>query len=192
MGKSRFDFIRRHPLCPDCGYDLVATIDAGRNVCPECGGEFEEQELKRALLPEDWTLPRGLGRAATALLLRAAVCLIGWTAVLTGTLLASTWIATRLGGTWIIFIMLLALGIIFIAAGVLGRILARGMDEIAGITSPLICALITLFAWISIGAGTVIAGVLAPMRPSMTGSVILIGCVMALIVIVKTHHFEDY
>ena len=192
MGKSRFDFIRRHPLCPSCGYDLVATIDAGRNVCPECGHEFEPHELKHALLPEDWTLRRGLGRAAAALLLRAVLCLIGWAAVLTGTLLASTWIATRLGGTWIIFTMLLAMGIIFVAAGVLGRILAKGMDEVAGITSPLISALITLFAWISIAGGTVIAGVLAPMRPSMTGSIILIGCVMALVVIVKTHHFEDY
>jgi len=192
MGKSRFDFVRRHPLCPNCGYDLVATIDAGRTVCPECGCEFEPHEVRRAVRPEDWTLGRGLRRAAAVLLLRAVLCLIGWTAVLTGTLLASTWIATRLGGVWIVFIMLLALAIIFLAAAVAGRILAKGMDEIAGITSPLISALITLFAWMSIAAGTAIAGLLAPMRPSMTGSIILLGCAMALVVIVKTHHFEDY
>ncbi|MDY7110090.1 MAG: hypothetical protein SYC29_15775 [Planctomycetota bacterium] len=183
---------RRHPLCPECGYDLVATIDAGRNVCPECGFQFQPHELKHALLPEDWTLGRGLLRAALVLLLRAALCFAGWTALLTGTLLAGAWIATRLGGGWIIFIMLLTMAIIFIAAGAVGRILAGGMDEIAGFTSPLVSALIALFAWLAIAAGTVLTGLLAPMRPSITGSVILIGCVMSLILIVKTHHFEDY
>ena len=192
MAKSRFDFIRRHPLCPECGYDLVATIDAGRRICPECGRQFEPHEVKRAVLPEDWTVVRGLRRSAAALALRFLICLVGWVAVVSAILAGSTWIATRVGSRWTLLIMLLAMALIFIAAGVVGRILARNMDEIAGTTSSLISAFITLFAWAAIVLGTLIVGMLVPMRPPITGSIILIGCSMALVVIIKTHHFEDY
>ena len=27
-------------VCPKCGYDLFATIDAGLHRCPECGAGF--------------------------------------------------------------------------------------------------------------------------------------------------------
>ena len=73
---------RRHPLCPHCGYDLVATVaDEGR-VCPECGREFRREELPRAPAPDEWTPARGLLRLVLAVTVRSAVCLPAWVGLL--------------------------------------------------------------------------------------------------------------
>jgi predicted RNA-binding Zn-ribbon protein involved in translation (DUF1610 family) len=72
----------RHPLCPSCGYDLVATIDAGKRICPECGEAFELHDVIRAARPGDWTLARGIGRLLLRLAWRGAIALVVWTAIL--------------------------------------------------------------------------------------------------------------
>ena len=54
-------------LCPDCGYDLTGSIDAGRSQCPECGAPFTVDELlmvhlsnadgaPRSISPHEWTI----------------------------------------------------------------------------------------------------------------------------------------
>jgi uncharacterized protein (DUF983 family) len=53
-----------HPLCPGCGYDLVATVHAGRPVCPECGCDYRAIERERQ--------PRT--PVALALLVKTALC----------------------------------------------------------------------------------------------------------------------
>jgi 4-hydroxybenzoate polyprenyltransferase len=176
VAKSRFDFIRHHPLCPNCGYDLVATIDAGRNVCPECGCEFEGHELKRAVLPEDWTIARGLG----------------WGLALWGIATAAAWLAA--GRNWRIAMVtyLVAMLLLLASGAVIGRVLAKNMDEIAGLTSLLVSGLITAFAWGAIVGGTLIVLALTPLGgPPIVGAA-LIACGCSLAIIVKTHHFEDY
>jgi hypothetical protein len=53
--------------CPDCGYDLTGSIDAGRDRCPECGMSFTIDELlmvhlsngegePRSISPHEWTI----------------------------------------------------------------------------------------------------------------------------------------
>ena len=38
---KKMDRQNRKGYCDECGYCLYGTIDAGRNVCPECGCAFE-------------------------------------------------------------------------------------------------------------------------------------------------------
>ncbi|MCI0675368.1 MAG: hypothetical protein L0Y42_06270 [Phycisphaerales bacterium] len=71
----------RHPLCPGCGYDLVATVQAGRRRCPECGDEFELDELRHQVRPGDWTLLVGLRMTARTLAWRSAATVIAWGAI---------------------------------------------------------------------------------------------------------------
>ena len=61
------DVKRRHPLCPACGYDLVASIAAKKRVCPECGETFTLEDVNWERRAGDWTLTKATllaGRAA--------------------------------------------------------------------------------------------------------------------------------
>ena len=73
---------RHHPLCPDCGYDLLGSVDARRRVCPECGYEFTLDELSRRGRTGDWTPAHGYRRAVTVLLVKSLVSLPVCTALL--------------------------------------------------------------------------------------------------------------
>ncbi len=65
---------RHHPPCPDCGYDLLGTVQAGGRVCPECGVSFTLAELAEGR-EEIWTPAYGYRRAVTILAARSLVCL---------------------------------------------------------------------------------------------------------------------
>ena len=52
-------------MCPDCGYDLLGSVDAGGRVCPECGWRFTLGELARRGRKGDWTPALGYRRAVT-------------------------------------------------------------------------------------------------------------------------------
>ena len=71
-GKFR---VKSHPLCPECKYDLIATVEAGRRICPECGYEFEMYELRGEKRPGDWTFQIGLRNTVISLILRSLVIL---------------------------------------------------------------------------------------------------------------------
>lgn len=190
--QTRFENVRRHPLCPNCGYDLVATVEAGRTICPECGHEFEIGELRHAVLPGDWTIGRGLGRASLRLLVRAAPCLLVWTGILWAVIALAGWISA--GRHWYVVLIayLGALLILMIASGSIGRVLAKGMDEQAGTVSVLVAALVTAFAWAVIMAGALIVSLVLPAAGRGIWGVAAISCGPALLVIIKTHFFEDY
>ena len=80
--QTRFDNVRRHPLCPECGYDLVATVDAGRRICPECGCEFELSDLAHQSRSDDWTISKGLRAAAGWLAVKTIIAGALWCSVL--------------------------------------------------------------------------------------------------------------
>ena len=183
---------RRHPLCPRCRYDLVATIDAGRNVCPECGCEFQPHELKRQRLAEDWTIGRGLGRASGVLFLRALPCLVGWVIVLWGVTVPAAWLAG--GRNWRIVIIVYgaALLLLVAASGAIGRVLAQNMDEIAGMTSLIVAALITAFAWAALIGGTLIVQTFTPLTANAAYGATTVACGFSLFIIVKTHFFDEF
>ncbi|MHC5114420.1 MAG: TFIIB-type zinc ribbon-containing protein [Planctomycetota bacterium] len=139
----------RHPLCPECKYDVVATIDAGSNVCPECGCIFEPHELLYEVRPGDWTLWRGTRKALGALALRGLICLLFWTGLIIGlTLIVEQMTllprATRWG-------LELVSGLTIIGTGAtIGWFMASGMNDRAGFTGWSLTLLVVLAAWIVI------------------------------------------
>ena len=49
------DLRKRHPLCPHCDYDLIATLAANKRICPECGEGFDLGDLKYEWRQGDWS-----------------------------------------------------------------------------------------------------------------------------------------
>ena len=70
--------------------------------------------------------------------------------------------------------------------------LARDMEERAGVVSILVAALVTVSAWIIIAAGTLIVNILSSAGGTGLWGMMVVSCGVALVVIVKTHFFEDY
>jgi hypothetical protein len=157
----------RHPLCPGCGYDLSATVDAGHRICPECGCAFELHELDHERRPGDWTPARGLRNIAAWLLLKTVVAGALWCGVL--------WVSAR--------VPLLTLGCYgaALSAGIgagLGAIIGARLGDQAGFAGPLVTGLAVISAAIAILGGAVVMNlVLGP----ASGYVWLAGYAVALV-----------
>ena len=80
------DLRKRHPLCPNCDYDLVATLAANKRICPECGEEFEVGDLKYEWRHGDWSnavaLRLGLLALGSRLLMGMVVAMLLSTAII--------------------------------------------------------------------------------------------------------------
>lgn len=80
------DLRKRHPLCPNCDYDLVATLAANKRICPECGEAFELGDLKYESRPGDWSnavaLRLGLLALGSRLLIGLVVAMLLSTAII--------------------------------------------------------------------------------------------------------------
>lgn len=87
---------RRHPLCPSCRYDLVKTVSRDGRVCPECGCEFEPNELLRERCGFDGPVPGGAASAVLLVVVAAGAVLIGRTIMLG---VIAIGIAARAAGT---------------------------------------------------------------------------------------------
>jgi hypothetical protein len=183
---------QRHPTCPECGYDLVATVDAGRNVCPECGYEFGPQDLVREVRPGDWTPARGYKRAAVVLAVRGIFCLLGWIGVLYGShaLMRAIW--PGLGTTGRLLMLALVGATSMIAGGVIGHVLSRRMDEIAGLSGVLLVAVVSLIAWIVLIVGTIVATILAGISIGDLAGAAICAAFIATIIIVRSHLIEQF
>jgi hypothetical protein len=176
----------RHPLCPSCGYDLVATIDAGNRVCPECGLEFQLDELDREVRPEDWTIGRGVRRLAMVVAYRALLMMAVWVGVVWGIDLLLHVIGPNVPAAIRLILLLIGGIAIFALAGWVGAFLARDANEEAGFSGPLVIAVITVFAWLVIGGGTMIAVAIGSIGGAYAGGIITVGCVLALVTIIRT------
>ncbi len=135
--------IRRHPLCPKCRYDLVATIDANKRICPECGYEFSLNELIRAPREGDWTPATGLRDAAMQVLVRMLMLLPIWAAAYG---LISIGIATIPGPGWGMMTIVILVFFMFIPGMVIGKMIAKELTETAGMVSGALTALAALGA----------------------------------------------
>ncbi|MCP3904162.1 MAG: DUF1129 domain-containing protein [Planctomycetes bacterium] len=136
----------RHPLCPECRYDLIATVDAGGSVCPECGCAFERHELLHEVRPGDWTVGRGMRRVAVFLLVRGIVCALFWTAIVAGlSALAVAFDAVPKATRWGIE---LVCGLTIIATGAsIGYFMAKDTAERAGFAGMALASLTVFAAW---------------------------------------------
>ncbi len=168
---------RRHPLCPECSNDLVATIHDGGRVCPECGHAFEPGEPVREARPGDWTLGRGLRRAALALVLRTLAGAAVWAAY--------AWSVRALGSVSIRLGFLAWLVAPMIAGGLIGYLLARRMDQHIGFASPWLAVPLVGAAWAALAIGATTAALLLGAPAAQGGFVIFAGGLLATGVIVK-------
>ncbi len=181
-----------HPLCPSCGYDLVAAANDHKIVCPECGSDFEPHELKRRRPSGEWTAWRGLGRATGVLVLRAIPCLIGWAALLWGVTVPAAWLAAGRHGRVVMVIYIVAMLLLAGCATVIGRVMAKNMDEHAGMTSIIVAAMIAAFACLAFVGGTLIVYAVSPLSTNAAWGTTIVACGFSLLVIIKIHFFEDY
>jgi hypothetical protein len=154
------DLRRRHPLCPACGYDLVATVAASKRICPECGAAFELADLNYEVRKGDWTASTALGRALRVLFVRSL-----WaTAATCGLSIAGAWMHS-IGAPRLLPFLIAVLG-----ACLLGLIYSRHLTDQAGFEGPalIIGACVAALATALIGHSA--AFVVLPSRVGLLGS----------------------
>ena len=123
---------RRHPLCPYCGYDLVATLAHDGRRCPECGSDFELHELHRSTAPGEWTPMRGLRNLGLALLWRCGLAAVVWAAALAGMEWIFSLLRQWVAGWGIVAWVVVLGGALCFIAGIAGARIGRHLEEIAG------------------------------------------------------------
>ena len=176
---------KRHPHCPECRYDLVATVDAGRRTCPECGYEFELDELHGEKRPGDWTPLVGLRRAAVYLLLRVMVLLPVWAGVI--------WVCTpllrmfplRIGSLGGMAILMAIPGMI------VGHVLGLGLTEKAGFQSFLLTVMAGVAAVGVVYGGFVLSGLSRPLSGWVVGFSMVSAMAFAIAWVVKRTLLDD-
>jgi len=189
---SRFGHVSgRHPLCPNCGYDLIATVDAGRTICPECGYEFEAHELKRDVRPGDWTVWRGLRRMFGTLLIRAAACFVGWAAVLWAANALLNHLGPAVSPVLRFILIFVAAAVIFTAGALVGHLLARRMEEHAGFVSILLVFIITVIAWAVILLGVLLVQSVGGLGAKSSTGVLIVAAGLSFIFIIRALYFSD-
>ena len=84
----------RHPVCPQCRYDLFGSVHADRTTCPECGHTFDAHDLPRAPRADDWRLQDGLIRVAVMCAVRGLLLMPLWI----GAIMVALWAMPHVHG----------------------------------------------------------------------------------------------
>ena len=126
---------RAHPLCPDCGYDLIGSVRAGGRVCPECGCDFTVGELARAAR-QNWTPAIGYRRAVTALVIRSLIILPACTGLMY-LVTPVLWHPPYWG----------AVLVLAIAGFAVGFVVCLNLPERTGLATPMLGLVVAAFVW---------------------------------------------
>jgi hypothetical protein len=182
---------RRHPVCPGCGYDLVATIADGKRTCPECGCEFDLGELRRATMPGDWTPARGLLHLVIVVTARSAACLAAWTVLLALCSMLCAWLRTAASGAVLLLVWVGCGGLVLIGGAVVGAVVGRRLDETAGFRSPVLLAAPIIGAAVAISGGAALAAIMG--HAALAGPGISItALLLAVVLIVRAYLAAEY
>jgi hypothetical protein len=182
---------RRHPICPGCGYDLVATIAANRRTCPECGCGFEPNELRRSAAPGDWTPARGLRRLVIAVTVRSVACLVAWMALLVLGSMLCAWLGA-VASRGVLVVVWVGCGALVLASGaVVGAVVGRRIDEAAGFRSPLLLAAPIIGAAVAVLGGAALAGTMGHGGLGGPG-ISMTAIVLAAVLIVRAYFEGEY
>ena len=176
---------QRHPLCPQCRYDLIATVEAGRHICPECGYEFEAWELRGKKRPGEWTMWTGLRRVLVSLMLRSLIILPLWAGLVW--VLSSVLANITLGGRGFTGIAI----ILTIPGIAIGHVLMTGLADRAGFQSMLLGALAAAFAIGTIIGGIALAEVFQPLPGWWGGFTAIAMSLFAVAWIIRIAVLED-
>ena len=144
---------KRHPLCPECKYDLIATVDSGRKVCPECGYEFEMYELRGEKRPGDWSFQIGLRNTIISLVIRSLIILPLWAAIIW---IMSTYLA-NFGRFNLIILPFLGMA--------MGYGFSTKLTDHAGFTGTILMFIAWAFAIAMLIAGVTIVDQFHPLTP---------------------------
>ena len=166
--------LRRHPLCPECGYDVSGQITSRRMRCPECGTEFSEGEVRTERRPGDWTPGRGLRRAARMLALRSCLFVPAW-GLFVGS--AAPWLEAGAGIRAFTVMMILGFGV--------GMVFSYRVVECAGFVSGVVTALAAGACLVALATAVGIAAFVRPIEPLTASMAIGAPWLFAMIVIVK-------
>lgn len=151
----------RHPLCPYCHYDLVATVDpySPRFVrCPECGEAIEPNELHYQARPGEWTPLTGVRNAAVSILVRALVIAAIWAALLVG---MDAVLSAILGTTGVLYLRVMILPLLIVGL-ILGKLMHWKLEVHAGFQSWLVIWLAVGGVWLGLNIGHGVASALYP------------------------------
>ena len=176
---------KKHPLCPECRYNLVATVDAGKRICPECGYEFELSELRGEKRPGEWSPMRGLTIAVVTTCLRAILILPFWVYLV--------WLITPLLSMFPVHVGSFA-GIsigMAIPGIIIGYCFSNRLTEKAGFVSPLITAIASLAAFSVIYGGVVISQLSRPLLGWHEGMMLTATMAFAITWIIKKTLVDD-
>ena len=160
---------RRYPLCPDCEYNLVATVDAGGRTCPECGEEFDLHDLDWQAGANEWTLREGMMSLAWALARRGAFCGLAWLLLVCGVLMLMD--LTGMNSFWV------TIGVVAgpAAGWWLGGVMARDCEDIAGCTGLLIPTAAIASIWLTLTVATSIAAIMLSIDGATVGLWVIAG-----------------
>jgi hypothetical protein len=156
---------RRHPLCPYCHYDLIATVADNNRTCPECGAHFNLDELHYQPAESDWSARDALSALMRATALRGCLAVLAWM------ILAAA--ANLLGN---IPAMHGLIPLIVGAAGgyLIGRILIEGLAGQAGFDSLIVPLTAAAAAFVVVGIAQLLLEVILPFSSGWS-RMILIG-----------------
>ncbi len=172
----------RHPLCPYCRYDLVATVKVGGRVCPECGEDFELHELIREPRPGEWTDTVGLRRLTVSLLVRGVIGLGIW----------ALWLWGVSGLTINNGIKILAVYAGHVIIGVIvGKVQWKGLRERSGFDGLIPACAAILAAWFTIAVGAALIGLLTPLSTAHAGTAAFTAAIAALVVILPAAFLDE-
>ena len=128
----------KHPLCPDCGYDLVGSVHMDKGVCPECGCEYTRRELARTI-QQQWTPAVGYRRAVTSLMVKSLIILPLCTVILC--LATPSLYAPPYWG---------AVLVLAIAGYVLGFVVCLNLPARTGLAGPMLGLVAAAFVWLDV------------------------------------------
>ena len=176
---SRPSPLRPHPLCPDCGYDVADQVERGRLRCPECGAQFDRDEVRWQRRPDDWSPLHGFLRVGVLLGLRSLAFVPVWAGLL--------WLA----GPWIAFRWFTSLFVLAILGLVVGLVYGRGVDERAGFVSGVLTAFASLCCLVALAVGATIASALGRMPAEAVSMAIGAPWMAATVIIIRITMLDD-
>lgn len=152
---------------------------------------FELHELRREVLPDDWTLSRGLRKAILVLAIRSAVCLVGWAAATFAVTAVLEMYAGPGSGLRGVAVMTGVIVFIAVASGAIAAVLTMNLCDIAGVEGLVPAMLAGAFACLVIVLGVLLVALIRS-AGALPLAMMSLACAMSLVIVVRRTVFLDY
>ena len=181
----------RHPLCPECGYDLVATVAQDRRTCPECGREFEIHELRREVRRDDWTPARGLLKLTRIQSLKAIALGLVFAGVFGLLQILLEGMIRQTTGIISVFLLIGLLIVTAVVGGIAGAVFSKDANEQAGMDGIVVAVIGIIVTAIMMTAVVVAVDLTFGFTIAPQTGVVLIATMVASITLIRRAIFDD-